>query len=91
MAGEFTFLNRNAILVRGPARKSSIGSRLVDQLNCHTDHDYTYIQDRAHLSVCSQKIVVHIAGFVMLKLSNSLQCEKCISTLFGTDEISCAI
>lgn len=66
--------------------QSSIGSRLVDQLNCHTDHDYTYIPDRAHLSVCGQKIVAYIAGFVVFKLSNSLQCEKCISTLFGTDD-----
>jgi hypothetical protein len=66
--------------------QSSVRSRLVDRQDFRSDHDYTYIPDRGHLSACSEKIVVYIAGFVVFKLKNALQCEKCVAVLFGTDD-----
>jgi hypothetical protein len=49
--------------------QSTLRSRLVDPQNHQTDHDYTYIPDRSHLSICSKKIVAYIAGFVVFKLN----------------------
>lgn len=62
---------------------SSTRSRLldVDDNSCCSDHDYVYVPKQAHLSRCSEKIVAYIAGFVVFKLKNLIQCEDCISSL----------
>ena len=46
-----------------------------------SDNDYIYIPTRSHLSLCGQKIVAYIAGFVVFKLKTLLHCETCISSL----------
>lgn len=60
---------------------------MVDEQDCGStaDHDHSYVPDKAHLSACSEKIVAYIAEFVVFKLENSLQCEKCVSSLFGSE------
>lgn len=50
------------------------------------DHNYTYIPNPAHLSMCSQKIVAYIAGFVVYKLQKMLHCETCIASLTESNE-----
>ena len=41
---------------------------------------YAYIPDPAHLSLCNQKVVAYIAGFVIFKLQKLLKCETCIES-----------
>ena len=63
---------------------SSARSRLldVDENSCYSgDHDYVYVPKQSHLSRCSQKIVAYIAGFVVFKLKQLIQCEDCVSSL----------
>jgi hypothetical protein len=67
---------------------SSVRTRMIDPQNFvnRGDHDYAYIPDKGILSACSEKIVAYIAGFVVFKLTKSLQCEKCISSLYGKQD-----
>lgn len=48
------------------------------------DHDYVYVPHPTHLSLCTQKIVAYIAGFVVFKLKQCLKCETCLDALEST-------
>ena len=51
---------------------STSRNRILDpDENLIFDHDYTYIPNPAHLSLCSNKIVAYIAGFVVFKLKKN--------------------
>lgn len=51
------------------------------QDSAHSDHDYVYVPHPTHMSLCSQKIVAYIAGFVVFKLKQCLKCETCLNAL----------
>ena len=67
---------------------SSYLSNLINELNASVsknrvfylqqiyfrDHDYAYVPDPTNLSLCSQIIIVYIAGFVIFKLEKLLCC-----------------
>ncbi|GFS18023.1 THAP domain-containing protein 9 [Elysia marginata] len=47
------------------------------------DEEFLYTPCHTHLSMCSEKIVVYIAGFVAFRLKKTLKCEICICALFA--------
>jgi len=66
------------------ALNSSVSrKRIIDPADSFitADHDYVYLPNPAHLSLCSEKIVAYIAGFVVYKLRKSLHCQTCIKSL----------
>ena len=56
------------------------------QDSAHCDHDNVYVPHPTHniMSLCSQKIVAYIAGFVVFKLKQCLKCEACLDALEST-------
>lgn len=48
------------------------------------DHNYAFNYDS--LSAYSVEVVTYIAGFVSFKLGNKLQCELCVTQLYGDKE-----
>ena len=57
-------------------------SEIIPQSSFHGE-DYAYIPSTYQLSLCCNKIVTYIAGFVVRKLQSSLNCERCIDDLTG--------
>lgn len=68
----------------------SVPNRLNDDFddteisNFLTEHDYAF--NFNSLSQYSMEVIKYISGFVSYKLGNKLQCEHCISQLYGEKE-----
>lgn len=50
------------------------------------DHNYTILCATSNLSNFAEEIVVYIAGFIAKKLGSLIKCERCVGTLYGTQE-----